>query len=414
MSTADGWLARWFAACAGLADLYASSPLLDAVIAEVDGRRLRIGDRWVTDFASCNYLGLDLDPQVIRQIPAYLERWGTHPSWSRMLGSPILFEQIETHLAELLGAPDVLVLQTLTHIHASVIPILASDGTVFLDARAHKTIYDACTVAGAHGATIRRFAHNDPADLQHLLRRAGSGPRLVCMDGINSMTGNPPELASFVRLAREHEALLYVDDAHGFGVVGERHTDEPCPYGRRGNGVVRHLGEGYDNLVLVAGLSKAYSSLLAFVTCPPQLKRLLKVTVPPYLYSGPPPVASLASALAGLQVNQARGDELRAGLYRKTRRVLDHLDRLGVATLNTSSFPIIEVPLADPGHLERVGRFLFDRGIYVTLAFHPGVPLHEVGFRLQVTAANTDEQVDHLLVVLDELAETFPMRARRP
>jgi len=402
------------AACADLADLHAHNPLLDAVIQEIDGRRIRVDDRWVIDFASCNYLGLDLDQQVIAQIPAYLEQWGTHPGWSRMLGSPILYQQIETHLADLLGAPDTLLLQTLTHIHASVIPVLASDGTIFLDARAHKTIYDGCTVARAHGATVQRFAHNDPDDLERLLRQSPASPRLVCMDGINSMTGNPPELAAFVRLAGDYDALLYVDDAHGFGVVGERRPDELCPYGQRGNGVVRHLGETYDNLILTAGFSKAYSSLLAFITCPPSLKRLLKVIVPPYLYSGPPPVASLASALLGLQVNQARGDQLRAGLYRRTRRILDHLDQLGAASLNTSAFPIIEVPLANPDHLDRVGRFLFDHGIYASLAFYPGVPRDEVGFRLQVTAANTDDQIDQLLAVLDELATTFPLRPPRP
>jgi 8-amino-7-oxononanoate synthase len=168
------------------------------------------------------------------------------------------------------------------------------------------------------------------------------------MDGINSMTGNPPQLAPFLALAREHDALLYVDDAHGFGVVGERDRSETSPYGRRGNGVVRHLGEGYDHVVLTGGFSKAYSSLLAFVACPPELKRLLKVTAPPYLYSGPSPVASLASVLLGLQVNQARGDELRALLWQRTRRILGHLDKLGAFTLNRSGFPIVEVPLADP------------------------------------------------------------------
>ena len=407
---ATGWLERWLAACADLADLHAHNPLLDAVVQEVDGRRIRIGDHWLIDFSSCNYLGLDLDQQVIAAIPAYLRRWGTHPSWSRMLGSPILYEQIETRLTELLGAPDTLLLQTLTHIHGSVIPILASDGTILLDARAHKTIYDGCTVARAHGATVRRFAHDDPDDLERLLRQGPPAPRLVCMDGVNSMTGNPPALAAFARLARDHDALLYVDDAHGFGVVGERGPGEPCPYGMRGNGVVRHLGERYDSVILTGGFSKAYSSLLAFVACPPELKRLLKVAAPPYLYSGPSPVASLASALVGLQVNEARGEALRAALYRKTRRVLDKLAELGAATLNTSGFPIIEVPLGDADDLDQVGKFLFDHGVNATLAFYPGVPRQGVGFRLQVTAANTDEQVTALLAVLEELAATFPLR----
>ena len=410
----SGWLARWLAACADLQELFAHHQLLDAVIDEVRGRRIRVEGRWLVDFASCNYLGLDLDPEVIAAIPDYLKRWGTHPSWSRMLGSPALYQQIETRLTGLLGAEDTLLLPTLTHIHASVIPILASDGTIFVDARAHKTIWDGCVVARAHGARLHRFAHNDPEALEDLLRRHPKEPRLVCMDGVNSMTGNPPHLPAFAALARDHDALLYLDDAHGFGVIGQRSPDEPCPYGRRGNGVVRHLGESYDHVILTAGFSKAYSSLLAFIAGPSALKRLLKVAAPPYLYSGPSPVASLASALVGLGINDTRGDELRAMLYGKTRRVLDHLDKLGAATLNTSGFPIIEVPLADPGDLPRAGRFLLDHGIYATLAFYPGVPRQQVGFRLQLTAANTDTEVTQLLAVLDELADTIPLRSHHP
>jgi 8-amino-7-oxononanoate synthase len=411
-ATARPWLDRWLAANADLADLHASNPQVDAVIEEIDGRRVRIGDRWLIDFASCNYLGFDLDREIIEAIPAYLDRWGTHPSWSRMIGSPVLYEQLERELVELLGAEDVLLLQTLTHIHASVIPVLAGDGAIFIDARAHKTIYDGCVVARAHGATMKRFRHDDPDDLERLLASERGHPRLICMDGINSMTGNPPDLAAFSELARRYEALLYVDDGHGFGIVGERAPDELSPYGRRGNSVVRHLGQSYDHLILTGGFSKAYSSMLAFIACPSQMKELLKIAAPPYLYSGPSPVASLATGIEGLKVNAKRGDALRAGLYAKTRRVLDHLELLGVMTLNTSGFPIVEVPMADPDDLGKVGAVMYERGIYVTLAFYPGVPREEVGFRLQITAANTDEEVSELIDVLDELASAGRLRHR--
>src|SRR5690348_14678425 len=78
-----------------------SSPMYDAVIEEVQGRRIRIGDRWLTDFASCNYLGFDLDPEIIDSIAEPVRRWGTHPSWSRLLGNPRLYPQIEEELADL-------------------------------------------------------------------------------------------------------------------------------------------------------------------------------------------------------------------------------------------------------------------------------------------------------------------------
>jgi 8-amino-7-oxononanoate synthase len=398
------WIEHWLETCRDLTALSRTHPMMDAVIDEVDGRMIRVGDQWLADFASCNYLGFDLDPEIIAAVPAYLEAWGTHPSWSRLLGSPVLYEQIEQRLTALLGAEDALVLPTITHIHMSVIPLLAASGTIFLDARAHKTIYDGCQVARARGAAVRRFRFEDPDHLDELLSAEADPTRLVCMDGVNSMTGNAPDLVAFAEVARRHGALLYVDDAHGFGVIGERSPDETSPYGLRGNSIVAHFGESYDGLVLVGGFSKAYSSLLAFIACSTEVKRLLKVAAPPYLYSGPSPVASLATVLAGFDANEQRGDALRAHLHRLCERVLTALARLGVATPNRSGLPIIEIPLRDHERIDSVGRFLFERGVYVTLAAYPLVPKDEVGFRVQLTAANTESEVDRLVDALEELA----------
>ena len=404
------WIDRWLAACSELAELERSNPMTDAVIDEIDGRMIRIGDRWLADFASCNYLGFDLDREIIDAIPEYLDQWGTHPSWSRMLGSPVLYPQIEERLVELLGCEDALVIPTITLIHLSVIPVLAGDGTIFVDNRAHKTIYDGCQFAAARGATVKRFRFEDPDDLERLLRQDRSSTRLICMDGVNSMTGNAPDLSDFARLARYYDALLYVDDAHGFGVIGERGPDEMSPYGIRGNSVVRYCGESYDRIVLVSGFSKSYSSLAAFVACPTELKQLLKTAAPPYLYSGPCPVASLATVLRGLDVNDARGDGIRHDLWRKTVQVLECLDRLGVHTPNSSGFPIIEVPLARHEDIDAAGRFLFDNGIYVTLAAYPLVPKSDVGFRIQITAANSQGEIEQLVDVLAKLANAFDLR----
>src|ERR671923_987265 len=364
-SASPRWIDRWLAACSELAELERSNPMTDAVIDEIDGRMIRIGDKWLSDFASCNYLGFDLDREVIAAVPGYLARWGTHPSWSRLLGSPVLYEQIEERLTALLGAEDTLVLPTITLIHMSVIPVLAGSGTIYVESRAHKTIYEGCQLAGARGATVKRFEFEDADDLERLLKEGGPMPRLICVDGVNSMTGNAIDLPRFAQLARAYDALLYVDDAHGFGVIGERGDDELSPFGNRGNSIVKHVGETYDHVVLVAGLSKSYSSLAAFLTCPPELKRLLKTAAPPYLYSGPSPTASLATVLAGLDLNERRGDEVRAGLWRKTAMVLECLDRLGAHTPNRSGFPIIEVPLARHEDIDAVGKFLFHPGIYV-------------------------------------------------
>jgi 8-amino-7-oxononanoate synthase len=397
-----------------LVELQRSNPMLDAVIDEVRGRRIRIGKHWLADFASCNYLGFDLDPEIAASIEEEVCRWGTHPSWSRLLGNPRLYPDIEEQLTELLGAPDSLVLPTITLIHSFVLPVLAGSGTLIVEAQAHRTIYDGAMTAVAAGATLHRFRLDDLDRLAHLLKSAPvDTPRVVCVDGVNSMTGNPPDLPLLARTCREYGALLYVDDAHGFGVLGERDAEETSPYGRRGNAVVRYFNEAYDDIVLVGGFSKAYSSLLAFLTAPTWLKEHLKVAAPPYLYSGPSPTASLATVLAGFRANNRRGDALRASLYNKTERVLDHLEVLDVHTPNVSGTPIVEIPLNDADDLDVVGKLLWDAGIYVTLAAYPLVPRSSVGFRVQLTAANSDEEIDQLLSAITVLAERSLLQTRR-
>ena len=218
-----------------------------------------------------------------------------------------------------------------------------------------------------------------------------------------------PSLAASRGCAREHDALLYVDDAHGFGVVGERSPDEPATGGRAATASSCHQGESYDNVIFVAGFSKSYSSLLSFLALPTRLKDVLKVAAPPYLYSGPSPVASLATTLVGLEVNDKRGDLARYEIFCKTDRVLRCLRELDIYTPNHSGYPVIEVPLTRHEDIDAVGRYLFDRGIYVTLAAYPLVPKEEVGFRIQVTAANTDDEIERLCTVLGEIDSRFDL-----
>ena len=91
MGSATAGQDHWLEMFRDLSALTAFHPMMDAVISEVDGRMIRVGDHWLADFASCNYLGFDLEPEIIAAIPEYLEAWGTHPSWSRLLGSPALY-----------------------------------------------------------------------------------------------------------------------------------------------------------------------------------------------------------------------------------------------------------------------------------------------------------------------------------
>ena len=157
--------------------------MYDAVIDEIDGRRIRVGDHWLTDFASCNYLGFDLEPEIMDAITEQVRRWGTHPSWSRLLGNPRLYPEIEERLTELLGAPDTLVLPTITHIHMSVLPGPGRRAArCLLDAQAHKTIYDGCVDRPRPGRdAVHRFRADDlDAARPTLLRAAPAGRPSWC------------------------------------------------------------------------------------------------------------------------------------------------------------------------------------------------------------------------------------------
>jgi len=114
--------------------------------------------------------------------------------------------------------------------------------------------------------------------------------------------------------------------------------------------------------------------------------------------------------LTGFDVNEVRGDEIRAALYRKTATVLETTSALRLATPNTSGLPIVELPLQNADDIEAAGQFLFDAGIYVTLAAYPLVPRSEVGFRVQITAANGDDEIAELCATLRELVGRFDLQ----
>ena len=187
------------------------------------GRQVLIGGRWRSDFASCNYLGFDLEPEIMAAIPPAVERWGTHPSWTRAVASPALYGELERELAKMVGAPYTLVFPSISLLHLGVLPALADyNGVILTDASAHYSIAEACMRARADGTEWVEFRHNDLADLESKLAKyASARAKIIATDGVYSMGSPKPPLAEYARLAREYNATVYVDDAHGFGIVGD-------------------------------------------------------------------------------------------------------------------------------------------------------------------------------------------------
>jgi 8-amino-7-oxononanoate synthase len=385
-----------------MAESYVGSiPQVDVLVDQQAGRTLSVAGREVADFASCNYLGLDLHADVVAAIEPLVREWGVHPSWTRAVASPAPYRELERRLAELAGVPDVLVFGTITLLHLGVLPALAGPrGALLVDRSAHRSIQEAAELAGSRGAEVRSVRHGDLEDLEdHLRATAARSSRIICLDGVYSMSGDVPDLPAIFGLAEEWDATVYIDDAHGFGVLGEEPTPTD-PYGRGGGGAVRHLGIRHERLVYVAGLSKAYSSLGAFVSCRSPEERQRFMASSTMVFSGPVPTASLASALAGLDVNEREGDSIRRRLHTLTVDLVEGAVDLGLPVVGTSRFPIITVRFGSLDAVTSACRVLWDHGILVTPSVFPAAPLDQGGVRFSVTAANTEAEVDRALAGL--------------
>lgn len=389
-----------------ISDVLNASPMFDADALEIQGRMIRFGDKWVADFASCNYLGFDLNESIIQSVEPALHKWGVHPSWCRLVASPNLYTQCEEALAELIGVDDVLMIPTLTLIHVGVIPaLMGKGGVMFLDKQAHMTMYEACKMARDSGSQLKGFSHQDYGTLEAGLKEHKDNPRkIILVDGAYSMTGNYVNVPILVQLAKKYDAILYIDDAHGFGVVGEK-PDEASPYGYKGNGVVKYFDYDYDRILYLGGLSKAYSSLAAFISCDKPMKNFLKAYATPYDLSGPCPTASLQTVMSGLEVNRTQGDAIRQTLYRLTKKAIDGIRALGFFIDNNTYFPIVSVWVGDTEHLTEASRILWDNGILVTLAPYPMVRRGEESLRITITAANTEMEVENLIATFGKIKD---------
>ncbi len=372
---------------------------------EIKGRKIRVADdHWVIDFASCNYLGLDLDPEMDLDVHDSIQRWGVHPSWCRLVASPQIYNDVEAKLAQLIGTETTLILPTVTLISIGVIPALVGKtGVMFLDKSAHETMYEAAKIARDSGATLESFAQDDFVTLESLLQKyQGNERKIILIDGVYSMTGDYVNLPRLVELAKQYDALIYLDDAHGFGVVGES-PDETSPLGHRGNGIVKYFGLDYDNILYVGGCSKAYSSLAAFIGCTHEMKTFLQAFATPYDLSGPCPTASLATLYTGLEISAQRGDKIRSQLWQVTNQAIQGLTALGFTVFNKTGFPIVSVHVGNTPDLVTTANMLFDEGILVTVAPYPMVKEGEECHRITLTSANTQEEVDQLLAAFKKV-----------
>jgi 7-keto-8-aminopelargonate synthetase-like enzyme len=362
------------------------------------GRVIEVNGKDVVNFGSDSFLGLDQDPRVLAAIREGLMRWGAHNGASRAFASVRSNIEAEAKIADWLGIESVLIYPSVTLANHGAIPgLVGRKDAVVLDEQAHNSMQEAARIAKANGAKVATFPHSDPKGLEKALK--GLRPyriALVCIDGVYSMSGAIPPMKELDAVARRHDAVLYIDDAHGTGVLG-----------KDGRGTVLEALGSYDNAFVVGSLSKAFSCAGGFVGGPAVFRKLLQIRSNTYIFGGPVVPAYLDAVCAVVDILRSpEYDALRGRLDRHVKRLTEGLQALGLKVLGGAT-PIVSAFVGDEAKTLEAGKDLFDRGYYVQSVLFPAVPYRGGVLRVQCNANHTEAEIEGLLAAFAGTARAF-------
>lgn len=335
-------------------------------------------------FCSNDYLGLASHPKVIEAMQATAAKYGVGAGASHLVnGHHQEHHLLEQELAEFTGYPKVLLYSTGYMANLGVVNALLSKSDRVLEDRLnHASLLDAGLSCGAQ---FKRYRHNDVSHLSEYLSTSIHGDQLVVTDGVFSMDGDVAPLAEMAPLARQHQAWMMVDDAHGLGTRG--------PQGR-GTVFDQNLGPE-DVQVLVGTLGKAFGTFGAFVCGSDALIETLVQFSRTYIYTTALPPAVAAATRASLRLLQ-EGDDLRQHLNQLVQRFRSEVERMGYQ-LWPSDSPIQPIIIGEAEQALALSEQLRQDGLLVTAIRPPTVPAGTARLRVTFSATHTDKHLDRLL-----------------
>ena len=349
--------------------------------------------RHILLFASNDYLGLAMHPEVIQAAVEATQRFGAGAGAARLVsGSLPPHQELETALAQFKGAEAALTYGSGYLANIGTIPALIGRGGLILaDRLCHASLIDGCRLSAAD---FRIYRHNDTDHLRSLLAaRRQTRRTLIVTDGLFSMDGDLAPLPELNRLAQEYEADLYIDDAHGTGVMG--------PYGR---GTVEHFGLEAEIPLQMGTLGKAFGSSGAYIAGPSTLIQYLMNTSRSFIFTTAPPPSSAAAATTAIRIIQ-REPERRARLWANRERLFTGLTQLGF-DLSPSVSPIIPILVGSAETALAFAEHLFAEGIYAPAIRPPTVPDATSRIRITVTAEHTAVHIDQALAAFQRAGQS--------
>jgi glycine C-acetyltransferase len=360
--------------------------------------------RTVVSFSSNNYLALSGSARLKARARLALERFGVGNCESRLLGGNLeIYDEVEARLAQIKGKESALIFVTGYLTNLSVLPALVKSTQLarvfgytpstsrkhafFTDEFNHLSIREGIRASGAPSFAFR---HADMNDLEQKLRSSPAQIKIVVADGVFSQHGDIVPLPEMMQLAEAHDAAVYIDDAHGTGVLGAT-----------GAGTTEHFGISSPRIIHMGTLSKAYGCLGGFVATESQIANVLRIACPAFGFTSTLPPDQAAAVIEAIDMVRDEPHR-RQRLWDNQRYFAARMRQAGLTLLSTAT-PIMPFHVGDERECARLSAGLRAEGIHVDSIVFPAVGLGQSRLRFIMNAHHATSDIDRVVDVLTRL-----------
>lgn len=365
-------------------------PYFRAISSEQDPEVI-INGKKVLMFGSNCYTGLVNDPRIKEAAIAATRKYGTGCAGSPFLNGTLdLHKKLEARIAEYIGKEDVMIYSTGFEVNLGVVSTLTGrEDYILWDEQDHASIIEGRRLSFSQSL---KYKHNDMESLEKQLQKCDPDKvKLIVTDSVFSMEGDVANVKRITELAKQYDASVMVDEAHGIGVFG--------PGGR---GVCHHYGVAKDVDLIMGTFSKSFASLGGFIATDKEITNYLRHHSRSYIFTASITPASTAAALAAIDIMEQELERQQA-LWDVTNYALNGFREMGCEIGNTST-PIIPLYIRDNFKTFEITRDLLEEGIFVNPVVSPAVAPHDTLIRFSLMATHTREQVT---TALEKIQKVF-------
>jgi 8-amino-7-oxononanoate synthase len=348
------------------------------------GPRITLNGREYINFSSNDYLGLTNHPFIIETVKKSFNKYGYGPGASRLLsGGSILHKELEMKIARFKETESALLFNSGYAANTGIITAITDENTLlFSDQLNHASIIDGCRLSKSNTFIYR---HKDVSHAEELLKKTGTKKKIIVTDSVFSMDGDIAPIKELCSICQKYEALLYIDDAHATGVLGN------------GKGILAHFDTNPEPWIIQMGtFSKALGSFGAFLAGSADVVQWVLNNARSFIYSTALPSCVVAASIVALEFME-NNPEIIEKLWINRNKAADGFQKMGYDIMGSET-PIIPIRTGSVENTIRISAHLFDRGIYAPAIRPPTVRKPRI--RITVTAAHTDEDLERLIDAL--------------